>query len=386
MNNNNNNIYTCGACTFTEVRDINVPPRRELVDVCAKHVKHTKPYWDRIKPEPVFVELQYSPMYSIYCHGCNESWASKHPHKKANYGHWFTYEDFPNGDSPEFWDSHTYYMKAWKAWAKATRIRESQGWRTRGQLSMADLKGIKEQHSKVARMIVSRGGGVYNEQLVWTNGDKSMDAKGLFNFSMRRLIKVTYNRDWDLYQKETRGLDLLEDLASTAVEKFLTAQSRNRRIRNPYSYLSACINSAVMDYRRERAKMRLTIVPHDVMDYVESLGISDPNATMDVYETIKQKPHTKVDIHTLTKLLDEKDIKVKPAHIRAVFNALIGKNRGLQGNQTTRRYIRHVIQQLKEVDDSALYAIHAKLTSTEHDVDMQVKKELSTVGIYPNIQ
>lgn len=378
---NNKNIYTCKACTFVDVRDFNMPPRRELVDACPKHTSdaHIKPYWDRIKPEPVFIELQYSPMYSVYCHGCDEPWVKKHPHKKSGMGHFFTYEDFPNGDSPEFWTSHAYYMKAWKAWAKAARIRESKGWRTRGQLSMADLKGIREQHSKVARRVITRGGGEKSKQLVWTNGTKTMNAEGMYNFSMRRLIKVTYNRDWDLYDKEIRGLDLLEDLASRAVEKFLTAQSRNRNIRNPWYYLSSCVNSAIMSYRRERAEMRLTIVPHDVLEYAESLGIRDPNSAMDVYEASKQQPHTKADVHTLTKILNDKGIKLPASHIRAVFNALTGKNRGLQGNKTTRRYIRNVIQKLNEAEDSTLYAIHAKLTSTERDVGTQVNNELDTV-------
>jgi hypothetical protein len=206
-----------------------------------------------------------------------------------------------------------------------------------------------------------------------------MNAKGLYNFSMRRVIKVTYNRDWDLYDKEIRGLNLLEDLASRSVEKFLIAQSKQRVIRNPWTYLSACVNSAVMDYRRERAEMRLTIVPHDVLNYAESLGIVDPNGAMDVYEASKEQPHTKTDVHTLTKILDEKGIKLPPSHIRAVFNALTGKNRGLQGNKTTRRYIRNVVKKLSEVDDSVLYAIHTKLTSTEADINNLVTDELHTV-------
>ena len=134
-----------------------------------------------------------------------------------------------------------------------------------------------------------------------------------------------------------------------------------------------------MSYRRERAEMRLTIVPHDVLDYAESLGIKDPSSAMDVYEASKQQPHTKADVHTLTKILSDKGIKLPPSHIRAVFNALTGKNRGLQGNKTTRRYIRNVIQKLNEAEDSTLYAIHAKLTSTEAGVDALVTDELNTI-------
>ena len=373
-----NNITTCKACTFKDVYDFNMPPRRELIHPCSAHKKDSIAHWQRNKPEPVFIELQYSPMYSIYCHACDEPWVKKHPHKRAGTGHMFTYEDFPNGDSPEFWDSHAAYMKAWKAWHKANWSVTSRDILQGGGLSAADIRGIKEQHSKVARELILRGGGQYNDEIVWTNGTKTMDAKGLYNFSMRRLIKVTYNRDWDLYDKEIRGLHLLEALASRAVEQFLTAQSRNRSIRNPWYYLSSCVNSAVMSYRRERAEMRLTIVPHDVLDYAESLGIKDPSSAMDVYEASKQQPHTKADVHTLTKILSDKGIKLPPSHIRAVFNALTGKNRGLQGNKTTRRYIRNVIQKLNEAEDSTLYAIHAKLTSTEAGVDALVTDEINT--------
>jgi hypothetical protein len=129
--------------------------------------------------------------------------------------------------------------------------------------------------------------------------------------------------------------------------------------------------------------MRLSVVPRDVFDYIETLGIdiADPSTVSDYYEGSKLRPDAVRDLHTLQNLFVERGIDVPSSHLRAVFNALVGKNRGLQGNATTRRYIRNVTKKLRDSDDGTMQTIYATLTGSELPRPKLKAEEKLTQGV-----
>jgi len=356
-------VLRCGC------RVIGSPYGERRLKNCAEHKKATPPMGRAPKKEPKLMPMLHG---TIYCTDCDDEFYAKihakgRQHKLSGMGHYSTYNvDAAPQDVAttlaEYTDKYTKWLKTKRAFTQSKGV------------SQQERKFLKATGNEQARLLVLRGGGKHNDYVVWSTtvikdgkkSTKSMTAEGVFNFSIRRVIKQTKNRDWDLYEKEIRGVSLLEDLASKAVEKFLTALSK-RTIRNGWSYLSSCVESAIQDYRKERAEMRLAVVPKDVFDYIETLGIdiADPSTVSDYYEGSKLRPDAVRDLHTLQTLFVERGIDVPPSHLRAVFNALVGKNRGLQGNATTKRYIRNVIKKLRDSEDGAMQAIYTTLTGSE---------------------
>jgi hypothetical protein len=227
------------------------------------------------------------------------------------------------------------------------------------------------------------------ENVVWTGVLKDSEdnklkvhaftARTLLEFSIRRTVKRTKDRDWDLYKKQTEGVDILQDIATNAVVKFLRVNTKGT-IRNPYTYLSRCIDTAITDYRKERIKQRLSIVSTDVFDYfqgndgdidytnddefipLDSHLNAEPAVYLDYYQAIKTNPLVANQVHTLQQLFKSKGISLPPSHVRAVANALSGKNKGLHGNKTTKRYISNVLKQLKDSTDDTINVLYQQMT------------------------
>ena len=364
-------VLRCGC------RVIGSPYGERRLSNCAEHKKTTPLMGRAPKKEPKLMKMLHG---TIYCSDCDEEFYAKihakgKQHKLSGMGHYSTYN--VDAAPQDVATTLAEYTEKWSKWLKTKRaFTQSKG------VSQQERKFLKATGNEQARLLVLRGGGQHNNYIVWTDHTKAMSAEGMFNFSIRRVIKQTKNRDWDLYEKEIRGVSLLEDLASKAVEKFLTALSK-QTIRNAWSYLSSCVESAIQDYRKERAEMRLTVVPRDVFDYIERLGIdiADPSTISDYYEGSKLRPDAVRDLHTLQNLFVERGIDVPSSHLRAVFNALVGKNRGLQGNATTRRYIRNVTKKLRDSDDGTMQTIYATLTGSELPRPKLKAEEKLTQGV-----
>ena len=371
-------VLRCGC------RVIGSPYGERRLNSCAEHKKATPLMGRAPKKEPKLMKMLHG---TIYCSDCDDEFYAKihakgRQHKLSGMGHYSTYNV---DDLSGFAKALDEYKTKWIKWLKTRRpSTEAKG------VSQQERKFLKATGNEQARLLVLKGGGKHNDYVVWSTtvikdgkkSTKSMTAEGMFNFSIRRVIKQTKNRDWDLYEKEIRGVSLLEDLASKSVEKFLTALSK-RTIRNGWTYLSSCIESAIQDYRKERAEMRLSVVPRDVFDYIERLGIdiADPSTISDYYEGSKLRPDAVRDLHTLQTLFVERGIDVPSSHLRAVFNALVGKNRGLQGNATTRRYIRNVTKKLRDSEDGTMQTIYATLTGSELPRPKLKAEEKLTQGV-----
>ena len=332
-----------------------------------KPPKH-KPIWFASE-----AELPAKAKGTIYCNtkwvnGCNdEFFADIHAkggrHRKSGFGHYYGVETWMSlSDVQKQRNDYDKALKYWEQWyVPVIAVKPN------------DLKSQQAQPKIDAKP----------ENLVWKGVVKgkqvTFTARDLYNFSIRRTIKRTKDRDWDLYKRQTEGVDILNDIATNAVVKFLQV-NRKGTIKNPYTYLSRCIDTAITDYRKARIEQRLTVVTEDIIDYLygkddwvnhtdndeffpEDSHINDePAVYLDYYEAVKSKPQVAVQVHTVQQLFKSKGLKLSPSKVRAVANALAGKNKGVYGNATTKRYIRSALKELKESEDETINAIYLSLT------------------------
>lgn len=261
----------------------------------------------------------------------------------------------------------------------------------------------------LGRRNILNGGGEYNTDYAWVHPEfpdvkETMTARELYTFSYNYAAKRAEIQDWDLMAIEqdfdsgepiTR--DNLENLASEAVLKFLTriddtGSIRKRGdgttyvlspIKNGFRYLASCVRSAIMDYRREQAERRLSIVPYEVLEYVDSLNLQvvEPNLLLEVYDAVKSpdKMTVKMDFDTIKSAFIELGITLQAAHLRAVTNAMLGKNRGVNGSKTTKRYIRHVSKKLKEIDSDVSNALYEKLNGVDIKPDLPTMEQANAL-------
>ena len=326
------------------------------------------------KKQPIWydsvAELPTEAKGTIYCYtkwvnGCDEPFYAKihaegKRHRKTGYGHYYGVEQWML--LHEIQKQRSDYEKATTEW-QANHVKT-----VKVTVKPSDLPSQQKQPN-----LDTKPENVIWEGIVTVKGvptQLTFTARDLKDFSIRRTVKRTANRDWDLYQKQTQGVDILDDIATNAVVKFLSRVNDGATIRNPYTYLSSCIDTAITDYRTERRKQRLTVVPLDVLDWIESNVDEEPEmysaaVDIDYHEAIKTRPKTAVEVHTLVELFKSKGLHLPPSHLRAVANALSGKNNGLHGNATTKRYIRSVLKKLKDSEDDTLSAIYLKLTGNE---------------------
>tara|TARA_R110002020_G_scaffold6403_1_gene27278 strand:- start:1429 stop:2781 length:1353 start_codon:yes stop_codon:yes gene_type:complete len=316
-----------------------------------------KPVWYSVDELPADLEG------SVYCSGCdNDFYADMHSkgkqHRKTGYGHYYGIEAFMS--TKDIDKLVTNYAKALALWESAHLVNIN--------VKPSDLPSQQKQPNLDAKPENVVWQGIVTVKGVPTQ--LTFTARDLKDFSIRRTVKRTANRDWDLYQRQTQGVDILDDIATNAVVKFLNVLNEGGSIRNPYTYLSRCIDTAITDYRTERRRQRLTVVPLDVLDWLEVNVDEEPelhSAALDIdyHEAIKARPKTAVEVHTLVQLFKSKGLQLPSSHLRAVANALSGKNNGLHGNATTKRYIRSVLKKLKDSEDDTLSAIYLKLTGNE---------------------
>lgn len=382
-----NELWAKFAPTTTKGKDKPTTARMELECTCYAAIdgnqfkilrkgkkcnvdRHTPPLASKMpKRKPIWfdnvAELPAEAKGTIYCHtkwvaGCTNPFfadihAKKGRHRKTGFGHYYGVESWMLLHDIE--KQRSDYDKAYEAWESATRAA------TPVAVTPKDLPSQQAQPKLDAKP----------ENVVWTgtvDGKRlTFTARDLKDFAIRRTVKRTLNKDWDLYKRQTEGVDILDDIATNAVVKFLERNTKGG-IRNPYTYLSRCIDTAITDYRTERRAQRLTVVPIDVLDWLGNNVDVEPelrSAALDIeyHEAIKSRPKTAIEVHTLVELFKSKGIHLNTAQLRAVANALSGKNRGLNGNATTKRYIRNVLNKLKDTDDDTLKTIYAKLTGKE---------------------
>lgn len=225
------------------------------------------------------------------------------------------------------------------------------------------------------RKQIRRGGGSYNHEVVFMNEEFMLTVGEFYNFTLNKIVKITKGKDWDLFKKQEDGMNPIHDIQSEAMLKFLerltksgepmlnkdgTARTTEHgtpiyysQIRNPYYYLTRCLMSAIDTYRRERAEMRLSVVPFEILEDADYQGFTNPNELYDAYFITKNRnPKIKADIATLKQYFAELGIKAGPSQLRAVFNAILGKNMGVNGNRKTKRYIRDIAKKLEAANSS----------------------------------
>ena len=234
----------CGC--LTEIRGNALKVVKKAKDCLLTY--HRQPLGPKIpKKEPIWFnsedELPAEAKGTIYCNtkwvnGCDNSfYADIHAeggrHRKTGYGHYCGIEK---------WMSLSDIQKQFKDY-KAKRDE----WLTQEQVKHEVQTNFKKGEPNLDAK---------PENVVWTGVLKDSEdnklkthtftARTLLEFSIRRTVKRTKDRDWDLYKKQTEGVDILQDIATNAVVKFLRVNAKGT-IRNPYTYLSRCIDTAITD-------------------------------------------------------------------------------------------------------------------------------------------
>jgi len=355
--------------------------------------------------EPILFEW-HIPMLPVYCSGCDNTFYKKHPHKLNGRGHMYVHD----GTNPlMFRKALEEWSEAWLKWLdndSKPRFKSNRGGKffkdkggsiTEEEYNSQDNRGA----SRTAFMKYNTNTVLYNKPILnqtpyiirreYVDGTVKIIPKfpdftagDLLNFVYFYLLKRTYNggksSDQEIWNKDFKGEDILEDMANTTILEFYERTAKGVEIKSLHGFLATLAGQALSNWRKDRAQQKLTTIPHSVLSGYED--IDNPYELYDLYAASKTEEHAD-SIDLLTKLIadidkDAEDLELKkhalyklmttdPQYIntpkedlqglldeviarnevaitkgmkRAALNALLGKNKGLQGNKQTRKQLR----------------------------------------------
>ena len=382
----------CGC----EYKEDEVFHRKILEKDCGSHTP--KPGFKAPKKEPVLV-MWHPPLISIYCSGCDNPFYKRHPHRITGMGH-----VIEHGDSNTLDEAFELYHDKWVDWFsnpmnhKGTVNFTGIDYKTefltinkpvRGQSRINFMKYNSDSNEGNAPILTEEPYVIKQEFIDGRVKIKPLfpefTAAKLLNFTYFYLVKRTYNggksSDQEIWNKDFKGEDILEDLANDVILEFYERTARGVPIRSIYGFIATIARQVLNDWRKTRAETRLRTIPEAILSQYED--IDNPMELYDIYAATKdtQREH---ELDSLTKLLNDIDrdnaelvlkqaelgkiiaassniieavnnpdyqellnttltlhsIEVTKGMKRAALNALLGKNKGLKGNKQTRKQLR----------------------------------------------